>query len=213
MATCIIFDIGYIISGLKKKNVIGLFCKTLAALCFITICYLGYRYNETTFNKYILIGLSLDGLGDLFLAFRNLFAKKVMFVIGTLCFLGGHIVFIRALSLLSNAYYIECIIGSVVIGAFLFYLFDRACHFNKGLTVLGISYLVIISMMASLSVGVYITNTTVRSIVFMMGAVLFIASDIILIAYNSSKKEKWMHPIYSLLYFSAQILISYSLFL
>lgn len=213
MAICIIFDIGYIISGSKKKNIIGLFCKILAALCFIIIGYLGYKYSETAFNKYILIGLSLDGLGDLFLAFRNLFAKKVMFIIGSLCFLGGHIVFIRALSLFNNIYYIECIISSVVIGAFLFYLYDRICHFNKGLTVLGISYLVIISMMACLSVGVYITNATVRSIVFMMGALLFIASDIILIAYNFSRKDRWMHPVYSLLYFSAQIFISYSLFL
>lgn len=213
MALCIVFDIGYIVCKSKKKNIIGLFCKTLAALSFILIGYLGYSYSESTFSKYILMGLLFDGLGDLFLAFRNLFAKKVMFVLGAISFLGGHILFVRALFLFTNSYYIECIMFSVIIGSFLFYLFDRACHFNKGLTVLGISYLVIISMMVCLSVGVYFTNKTIKNLVFMIGATLFIASDIILIVYNFSKKEKWMHPIYSLLYFSAQILISYSLFL
>ena len=213
MALCIVFDIAYIISTAKNRNFIGLIVKTLAALCFITIGYLGYKNNNNAFNSYILLGLILDGFGDLLLAIRNIFAKNIMFILGTISFLSGHIVFIRALFSLANNYLIEGIIGSVLIGALLFYLLDRICRFNKVLTVLGISYMIIISMMVCLSVGIYLTNQTVAHLVFMMGAVLFISSDIILVIYNFSKKEKWMHTVYSLAYFTAQILISYSLFL
>lgn len=208
---CIFFDLIYIKSKEKNKNVIGLFAKCLAAFCFITIGYLGYRNNPIQLNKYILIGLVLDGIGDLFLALRNLFAKDINFIIGTISFLLGHIMFIRSLFLMNNNYLVECVIGGVVLGAFIFYLYNRICRFSKIFTLIGVCYLSIIYIMAVSSIGVYLTNQTTRSLVFMIGAILFVSSDMILILYNFSKKEKWMHPIYSLLYFIAQIIISFSL--
>lgn len=211
MALCLFFDIGYIITKAKKKNIIGLISKTLAALCFIAIGYFGYKSNNTLFTQLILAGLVLDGIGDLFLALRNLFAKNIMFFIGTLSFLAGHIVFIRALTLLNNDYFIECIIGSVLLGSLIFYLLDKVCRLNKVFTVVGISYIIIILMMVCLSIGVYLTNAYTNHLIFMIGAILFVSSDIILVLYNFSRKDKWMHPTYSLLYFIAQILISFSL--
>lgn len=211
MALCLVFDIGYIICKAKNKNIIGLFAKTFAALCFITIGYFGYKANDTLFTRFILLGLILDGIGDLFLAFRNIFAKKLTFFIGTLAFLAGHIVFIRALTLLNNVYFIECIIISILFGSIVFYLLSKACRLNKIYTVVGISYIMIISMMVFLSVGVYLTTSTINHLTFMIGAILFMSSDIILSLYNFSRKDKWMHPTYSLLYFIAQILISFSL--
>lgn len=213
MALCLIFDIGYIVCKAKKKNIIGLISKTLAALCFIIIGYFAYKSNNTLFSKFILIGLVLDGIGDLFLALRNLFAKNVMFFIGTLSFLAGHIVFIQALILLNNIYFVECIIGAVLLGSLIFYLIDKACRLNKIFKVMGISYVIIIVMMVCLTVGIYLTNAYTNHLVFMIGAILFVSSDIILSLYNFSRKDKWMHPTYSLLYFVAQILISFSLHL
>lgn len=213
MALCLIFDIGYIVCKAKKKNIIGLISKTLAALCFIIIGYFAYKSNNTLFTQLILIGLVLDGLGDLFLALRNIFAKNIMFFIGTLLFLTGHIAFIRALTLLDNLYLVESIVGAVLLGSFIFYLIDKVCRFNKGFKIVGISYVIIILMMVCLSVGVYLTNAYTNHLVFMIGAILFVSSDIILSLYNFSRKDKWMHPTYSLFYFIAQILISFSLHL
>lgn len=213
MALCLIFDIGYIVCKAKKKNIIGLISKTLAALCFIIIGYFAYKSNNTLFSKFILIGLVLDGIGDLFLALRNLFAKNLMFFIGTLSFLAGHIVFIQALILLNNIYFFECIIGAVLLGSLIFYLIDKACRLNKIFKVIGIPYIIIILMMVCLTVGIYLTDAYTNHLVFMIGAILFVSSDIILSLYNFSRKDKWMHPTYSLLYFIAQILISFSLHL
>lgn len=211
MALCLFFDILYIIFRAKKKNVIGLIAKTLAALCFIIIGYFAYQSNRSTFNYFILLGLLLDGLGDLFLAFRNLFAKSVNFLIGSLCFIGGHVMFIRALFLLKNDYLITSIIVAVFIAAALFYLFSKACRFGKIYTIVGIAYTTIIMIMMCMAISTYITSKTISNLIFMIGAVLFVSSDIILILYNFSRKDKWMHPVYSVLYFVAQILISYSL--
>ena len=211
MVLCMFFDVTYIICKKKNKNIIGLFAKTLAAFCFITIGYSGYKVSPTLFSKFVLIGLLFDGLGDLFLALRNIFAKNINFIIGTISFLIGHIMFIRGLFLLNNDYLLQCIIGGIILAAIVFYLYDRVCRFNKIYTIIGICYLSIIIIMVLCSIGVYVTNQTIKNLVFMIGAVLFVSSDMILILYNFSKKDKWMHPVYSVLYFVAQIFISYSL--
>lgn len=211
MALCLFFDVLYIISCAKKNNIIGLIVKTLAALCFIAIGYFGYLDSKSNFSYFILLGLILDGMGDLFLALRNIFAKNITFFIGTLCFLAGHIMYIRGLFLIENNYLVFCIILGIFLGALLFYLFNKVCRFGKALYIVGIAYTSIIMVMVCLSVGVYMSNQITSNLVFMLGAGLFVSSDIILSLYNFSKKEKWMHPIYSVLYFVAQILISFSL--
>lgn len=211
MGLCLFFDIIYIICKAKSKNIIGLFAKTLAAFCFITIGYMGYLVNKTSFSYFILFGLILDGFGDLFLAFRNIFAKNVTFIIGTLCFLAGHILFIRGLFLIQNSYFIHCVICAVLTGPIIFFMMNRICRFSKVLMVIGMAYITLISMMVYMSAGVYFTHETVSSLLFMIGAIMFVSSDIILVIYNFSKKEKWMHPVYSLLYFIGQLLISFSL--
>lgn len=211
MALCLFFDVLYIVCKAKKKNIIGLFAKTLAAICFIAIGYLAYSLNKTPFITIVLMGLLLDGLGDLFLALRNIFAKNLMFLIGALCFLAGHIMFIRALYMLENVYLLNCIIVGIITGAILFYLFNKTCRFSKIFTIVGIAYTSIIMIMLSMAVGVYFTNRIDSNLMFMLGAGLFVSSDIILILYNFSRKDKWMHPVYSILYFVAQVLISFSL--
>lgn len=211
MGLCIFFDVMYLICKKYNRNIVGLFAKTLAAFCFITIGYIGYRINPSLFTKFVLIGLVFDGIGDLFLALRNIFAKNINFLIGTISFLIGHITFIRALFLLNNDYLIECIVVAVLLAAIMFSFYNRICHFNKIYTVVGICYLTIIYIMVVSSVGIYLTNQTLKNSVFMIGAILFVSSDMILILYNFSKKEKWMHPVYSVIYFVAQLFISYSL--
>ena len=117
--------------------------------------------------------------------------------------------FIRGLFLLNNDYLLQCIIGGIILAAIVFYLYDRVCRFNKIYTIIGICYLSIIIIMVLCSVGVYITNQTIKNLVFMIGAILFVSSDMILILYNFSKKDKWMHPVYSVFSFKYLFLFSF----
>lgn len=208
---CLVFDFVYILCKKTGKNIIGLFAKSFAAICFISLGYLGYKSHTTNFSYLILLGLILDGIGDLFLAIRNIFAKNITFLLGALFFLAGHIVYIKALFPIDNNYLLQTIIFGVVAGTLLFTLFKKACKFSSIYNVVGIIYCIMILIMALLCVGIYFTNQSLNHLLFMLGAALFVCSDCILILYNFSKKERWMHPTYSLLYFIGQILISLSL--
>ena len=211
ISLCIIFDIVYIICNTKQKNIIGLFSKTFAALCFICLGYLGYKVNSTAFNYFILIGLILDGFGDLFLAIRNIFAKNVSFLIGTLCFLAGHILYIKGLYILNNNYLLINIVLGLIIGSIIFRFYCKVCKLNKVLHYVGYVYISTIIIMVLMSIGVFLTTFETNSLIFMIGSLFFVSSDLILVLYNFSKRKKWMHPTYSLLYFIGQILISFSL--
>lgn len=211
MGLCIFFDLIYIKCYEKNKYFIGLFAKVIAAFCFITIGYMAYLDKNSLFYHYILLGLIFGGIGDLFLALKNLIAKNVMFIIGTISFLVGHILYLRALFLLDNYYLVDCLIGGVLFGTITFSFLDKICRLNKYFKVIGIVYMMMISIMVAMSIGAYLSNPNISNVIFMIGAILFVSSDIILSIYNFSKKEKWMHPVYSLLYFIAQILISFSL--
>ena len=211
MGLCILFDIAYIVCKSKDKNIVGLLVKTAAAACFLQIGNLGYMNHQTNYAFIIMCGLGLDAIGDICLGLRNLFLKNLFFVLGSSFFLAGHVVFINALFPYAGNYKLECIIAGIILGTLLLTILSKVCRLSRTYTILGMLYCIMISIMVSLGIGVYLTNKTVSDLLFMMGAVLFVSSDIILILYNFSKKEKWMHPIYSILYFIAQILISFSL--
>lgn len=213
MAVCLFFDVVYIICKKQNKLIIGLIAKCIAALCFITIGYLGYKRHDSSFNQLILIGLILDGIGDLFLAIRNIAFKQVAFVAGALSFLAGHIFYIKAQFPIANYYQLQCVFVGVIAGSIMMYFFDSVCRLKKGYKLLGIVYCIMIAIMASLSVGIYLTNKVECNLLFMIGSILFTCSDFILILNQFSKKRSWMHPTYSLLYFIAQLLISYSFYI
>lgn len=213
MAVCLFFDVIYIICKKQNKLIIGLIAKCIAATCFIAIGYLGFKKHGSTFNYLILIGLILDGIGDLFLAIRNIAFKQVAFVIGALSFLLGHIFYIKALFPIANYYQLQCVLVGIFIASIMMHFFDSVCRLRKGYKLLGIVYCIMIAIMASLSVGIYLTNKINCHLLFMIGSILFTCSDFILILNQFSKKLPWMHPVYSLLYFVAQILISYSLYI
>lgn len=213
ISLCLLFDIVYIICRKNNKYNIGLIAKCLASFCFIIMGYLGYKHNNSTFNYYILIGLILDGVGDLFLALRNIVFKQAMFIAGAIAFLLGHIFYIKAQYPIANDYKIQCLIAGVVFGAILMNIFVKVCNLKLGYIVLGIVYCMMICIMASLSVGIFLTNKIKTAFIFSIGSILFMSSDFILVLNQFSKKKAWMHPTYSLLYYFAQILISYSLLL
>ena len=210
---CLIFDFSYIYCFEKHKNILGLIVKTLASICFIVIAYINHINNSRIFSFLILLGLISDGLGDLFLGIRNFAFKKKSFIIGTLCFMIGHLIYIKALLELENKYLIYSIIIGLLSGLLIFYEFNKKCIFNGYMKLIGELYMIIIFIMLSISISTYLTSTKISNLFFMLGAILFTISDLILVTYNYLKKEKWMHPIYSIAYYIAQILISYSLFL
>lgn len=214
--TCILFDLSYIYCKGRQYNLCGFFCKSLAVLSFISIGLLAYKDNESSFCLSIIIGLILDGLGDVCLALRNFNNNKKWFVLGGVMFAYGHLVYIGALLsegiLMINLELVFTSIG-IVLGIIYVKLIKDRLSLSKGYVFLGNMYCSLIFMIMSLSLCVYIITKSVSMLAFLIGSILFVSSDVILILNNFGLKKKWMHPTYSLLYFMAQILISYSLHL
>ena len=208
---CIIFDIFYIVLKAKHSFYLGLVSKCLAALCFITIGIINAKNNPNNFSYIICFGLLLDGLGDLFLALRNIKLDKVFFLIGAICFLLGHLTYIVGLLIICTQHRILYTLLGVLFGVVIYCFVTKKCEFSKVFKYVGIMYCLTISIMCFFAIGTYINIHTLESLVFMIGAIMFIISDIILIFCNFSNPKKWMHPVYSILYFSAQLLISLSL--
>ena len=121
--------------------------------------------------------------------------------------------FIKGLLYLNNPYLFNCVIAGIVVGAMLFYSLYRVSTMQKIMVPVGIIYTSLICVFVFTSIGVYLNNQSVKSLLFVIGSILFVSSDILLILYNFSKKQEWLHPVYSLLYFIAQLFISYSLHL
>lgn len=213
MCLCIVFDVLYIVHKRNKKYLLGLIDKTIAVLCFIIIAYMAYKNNSSSFNYAILFVLILDGVGDLFLALRNLMLKSTMFFIGAISFLAGHILYLKTLFPINNIYRIECVIAGVMFGSIVYVIMEKACKFPKALNYIGVIYCIMILLTASFTVGIYLTAQSISNLVMMIGTLLFVSSDCILMLDNFSKGSYWMHPVYSILYFLAQIFISYSLHL
>lgn len=215
--TCLLFDLGYIYCKKRQYNLCGFLCKSLAALSFIIIGLLACKDNQSSYCVAIVIGLVLDGLGDVFLAIRN-FKKNIKWMIlGGIMFMFGHLFYIGALisQNTKELYTLESIFISmgIILGNIFMKLIKDKLNLSKGYFLLGIIYCSLIFMVMTLSICTYIDFQSLYKLIFLIGSILFVGSDVILILYNFGLKKEWMHPTYSLLYFIAQLLISYSLHL
>ncbi|MBQ4458926.1 MAG: hypothetical protein II911_00840, partial [Clostridia bacterium] len=83
---------------------------------------------------------------------------------------------------------------------------------EKAFKVFGVVYIGAVVLMTAVSVGVYVTRRTPGALLYMIGAVLFTASDIILIFNTFTKDGKaWMRPTNLILYYLGQLLIALSI--
>jgi uncharacterized membrane protein YhhN len=91
-------------------------CKGLASLCFIILGFLASKGSSG--SKLIIAGLVLGGIADVLLNLRYVFKAKgqLVFLIGILVFLSGHIMYLAAI-LPMNQQKLLCIIAGIVLTA------------------------------------------------------------------------------------------------
>ena len=212
---CIIFDLGYLYFGKKNKNYLALFSKTFAALCFIIIGYMSLKINESSFALGIFIGMLFDGVGDFLLAIRNINHSKRWFIIGGFSFLIGHILYISseldvAFSIKKDSMYLFILLG-ILLGLCSMFIILKICNVSKAYKIFGHIYAPAIFCVFTLALYTYLNFNILANLVFLIGAAMFVSSDMILIINNFGMKKKWMHPTYSLLYFVGQLMIACSL--
>ena len=200
----------------EEKYVLADVLKGSASLMFVIIGYLAYTRVNNPFNKLFFYGLIFGMIGDILLNLRFVFKKngQKIFLAGILAFLIGHILYLLALLPQARApwlYYFAAA-GALAAAGLLIYIF-KTMDVKLAFKIFGVFYLGAVFIMSAIAIGIAIFIPNTRSLVYAIGAVLFTASDVVLIFNTFSGVTKFSMRITNLLlYYMGQILIAVSLF-
>lgn len=208
-----------------QKYVAADILKGSASLMFVLIGFLAYRLNPSNvFVRRIFIGLILGMIGDILLNLRFVFEKsgQKIFLAGIAAFLTGHILYLLAIIPYATRPVLSAVIGAVIAAALLIYIF-KTMDVKPAFKAFGVVYLGAIIIMTCLAINcaldprhLFIYSSIVTPIgyyLYAIGAVLFTASDIVLIFNTFSGVTKFSLRILNLsLYYAGQLLIAISLF-
>ena len=195
----------------KEKYVPAVILKGLASLCFVLLgiaCSKGGSYAGQ-----IVAGLILGMAGDILLNLRFVFEKagKKIFLVGIFVFLLGHVLYLIALLGRAKMWYIPVLLGIVLAFFLLKWIFSKV-SVGKAFKVFGIFYVGAVAVMAVTAVWNLITLGGTDALLFAVGGVLFLVSDLILIFNTFMGTTKFSLRIANLsLYYAGQLLIALSL--
>lgn len=215
--------VGMILQGLfilqekNKKYVAADILKGLASLMFVLIGVIGYSaIKPSDFGCKLLAGLIFGMIGDIVMNLRFVLpgdAGQKAFLGGILAFLIGHVLYLLALIPISIHIVPSIIIGVILAAGLLTYIF-KTMEVKTAFKIFGIVYLGAIIIMTVMAIDIAIFSPAKRSIIYAIGAVLFTASDIVLIFNTFSGKTVFSKRVLNLsLYYVGQLLIAGCLFL
>lgn len=198
------------------KKYVGAVClKGTASLIFIAVGAVAFgAAGDRELARLVLIGLILGGVGDVLLNLRFVFEKigQKIFLAGIAAFLAGHILYLAALIPQSVNLTVCVIIGVIAAAAILAYIF-KTMKVKLAFKVFGVFYIGAVVLMTAVAIGNLIAAPCTARWLYAIGAVLFTASDIILIFNTFGSETKFSMRIANLsLYYLGQLLIATSLF-
>ncbi len=211
---CIVLMSAFIFTEAQQRYVPAVCLKGMASVCFVLFGLMTGRIcSDAHFAKLVLIGLLLGLVADILLNLRYVFEKKaqLIFLVGILVFLAGHILYLAALIPYCSHTWFCILIGCVLTALALIILF-RFITAKPAFKIFGVFYIGAIMIMTCIAAGVLFERKTAGSAVFALGALFFLASDIILILNTFGSKSKQSLRTANLsLYYVGQLLIGLSL--
>lgn len=203
----IVFQGLFIYNDNKYHNGLSILLKSLASLFFILLGYHLYHGDKLL----ILIALCLDGLGDFILILRNVLKKHkdLIFISGTISFFIGHILLsIYLISLNKEALPLGIVINLLLFLFLALYLL-KTISASRKMKLFGATYLFMIMFTSGLSISNYVHLHTSSNLLFMIGSLIFITSDLILMIHKfNPKASNILQPTYRILYYISQIMIA-----
>ena len=158
-------------------------------------------------------GLILGAIADVLLNLRNILKEKakLVFLVGILVFLLGHILYLTAVLPLVDHKPAAVLTGVVLTALFIRWIFTKVTA-EKAFKAFGIVYVGAIIVLNSVALFNLIEHRTPFTVCFMIGALLFLVSDIILILNTFGKESRLRLRVVNLmLYYIGQLLIAISL--
>ena len=214
---CFAFQVLFLLKEKQEKFVQTLYFKGLASLVFVVVAALSFIFTESNFFVImIFIGLCFDALADVVFNLRFAFKKieKFSFISGTFLFFTGHVFYLIALIPQVEKvwlYFIIALVYTAVTQVFIWLTMKNIC---TGYKIYGAVYIFSVSSMTAMGIGnSIINNNVVGFLLFAIGAVLFLISDMLLIFNSFREKKVYSLRVISLLaYYTAQLLIATGLY-
>ena len=195
----------------RKEFVPAVVLKGLASLCFVALGLLLAGSSQTA--RYIVIGLVLGCVADVLLNLRMVFPQKgqLIFLVGILVFLAGHVMYLIAVTGMTARPWICAAAGAVLTALLMAWIFRRITA-KPAFKVFGVVYIGAIVLLNCVAVANLITAPSAFTGLFAAGALLFLVSDIVLILNTFGKETKQSLRITNItLYYLGQLIIALSL--
>ena len=196
----------------KKENYMGaVILKGLASLCFVLVGVMAGNGGQLA--KLIVTGLLLGCIADILLNLRWVFPKKgqLIFLVGILVFLGGHVVYLAAVLPMADNWAVCVVVGVVLTALLMKWIFSKITA-KKAFKIFGVFYLGAIMLLNCVAVSNLVTAPSAFTGLFAVGALLFLISDIVLILNTFGLKSKFSLRVTNLsLYYIGQLLIAWSM--
>jgi hypothetical protein len=219
-------SIVFIISKVTNYSLKTIIFKTIASLFFVAlgiVCMCLNKEGPFLFKLFTVLGLFFGMLGDLLLGFKYITTKTKNFWIlaGMFAFAIGHICYVLGLFF---GFYIKgevlfailpFVTAIVISGIYMIVSRKVGISFGKMLA-FGLFYLLCLTSMVSTSIYMTILHkfSIVTLVMFMIGAINFIASDFMLTGayFKPGKRSKPYMAIYSVFYYIAQFVIAFAIY-
>lgn len=216
----IALQIAFVIIENKKKYVPAVLLKGLASVMFVLYGWFAGRWvmelYPESIAKYIFIGLILGAVGDILLNLRFCVKKgsQAVFFAGIAAFLAGHIFYILyAQRQIQETWLMYLVIGIVLAAVILVFVFTKLKGIKPAFKIFGAVYIGIVSVMAVFAVGCLIEFQTTPRILFALGAILFLVSDVVMVFNTFGKTQRFSLRITNLmLYYVGQLMIGTTLY-
>ena len=208
---CLCLAAVFLLQESKKRYVPAVVLKGLASACFVILGFL--LSGGSPAAKLITAGLLLGCIADVLLNLRMVFPKKgqLIFLVGIIVFLSGHILYLIAILKGAAPWWICLIIGVILTVLLMKWIFARITA-KKAFKIFGIVYIGAIMLLNCLAIGNLIVSPSAFTAVFAAGAVLFLLSDIVLILNTFGKETRQGLRVMNIsLYYLGQLLIALSL--
>ena len=205
----------FIYSEYRKNMFAAVWLKGLASVIFVCVGAYGLKSTGSSgFSGTVVTGLVLGAIGDVLLNIRYLFRKykQTFFIAGTVSFFLGHVMYLIAL-IPHSRHLIAMIAAGAFVSAGLMLFTYRRIRVASRFKVPGALYILTVVFMATVAMGNLIEVRNTSRVLFAIGALFFLTSDMILINNTFSPKRKFsLSAVTLVLYYIGQILIALSVY-
>lgn len=185
-------EAAFIVFEQRKRMLLALLLKGAASLLFVLAGLVGVSItNNFAFARVIVLGLMLGALGDVCLNLRFLLASlgKPTFMLGIGAFLAGHLAYLWALIQLSPLALWYALPVAAIVSFFLLRFVLSRVEVGGAIKMVGIVYLCVVFLMACVALALFVLErTNPGRAVFAAGALLFAASDVLLVLNQFGKR-------------------------